>query len=144
MNILKSLILILLFIPNSFAQVDDATAIRIIVGAAAAEGFSNMVAVGNCLINRGSTKGYEDVLAYKHTDKERQYTWDQAKLAWDVAKRYDITHGATEWKNPDRKVQLDTQTLKQTVAMPSKEAEIIYYKIDQTKAENVSDTTISP
>jgi len=80
------------------AAVPEPEAVRTIIGEAANQGFTGMVAVGNVLRHRGSTKGFCGRTA-PHIDKQPAWVWAQARRAWQHSATNDVTGGATHFEN---------------------------------------------
>lgn len=82
---------------QSFASIDDSKAVRAIVGEAANQGRSGMLAVAGAIRNRGTLKG---VYGVKNpiADKQPAWVWQRAREAWASSATNDITKGATHWE----------------------------------------------
>jgi len=83
---------------QSFGSIDDSKAVRAIVGEAANQGRSGMLAVAGAMRNRGSLKGVYGV-KNPSADKQPAWVWQRAREAWSASATNDITRGATHWEN---------------------------------------------
>jgi hypothetical protein len=83
---------------QSFGAIDDSKAIRAIVGEAANQGRSGMLAVAGAIRNRGSLKGVYGV-KNPAADKQPAWVWQRAREAWASSATNDITKSATHWEN---------------------------------------------
>ena len=83
---------------QSFGSIDNSKAIRAIVGEAANQGRSGMLAVAGAIRNRGSLKGVYGV-KNPAADKQPAWVWQRAREAWASSATNDITKSATHWEN---------------------------------------------
>lgn len=82
---------------QSFGSIEDSKAIRAIVGEAANQGRSGMLAVAGAIRNRGTLKGVYGV-KNPACDKQPSWVWQRAREAWASSATNDITKGATHWE----------------------------------------------
>ncbi|RLC74947.1 MAG: hypothetical protein DRJ03_31085 [Chloroflexi bacterium] len=92
-----ALLLILVMCPLAHAKIDDSLAVRAIIGEAGNQGYYGMLAVAVGIRNRGTLKGVYGVRA-KHVDREPQWVWDMARMAWAESETNRI-HSGTHWEN---------------------------------------------
>jgi hypothetical protein len=94
--------------------IDDESAVRAIMGEASNQGYHGMLAVAVGIRNRDTLKGVYGVKA-KHVDRESEYTWGLARMAWEESEHNRI-HTGTHWENVE------------AFGMPywAKEMEIVY------------------
>ena len=83
---------------QSFGAIDDSKAVRAIVGEAANQGRSGMLAVAGAIRNRGTLKGVYGV-KNPAADKQPAWVWQRAREAWAMSATNDISHAATHWEN---------------------------------------------
>lgn len=88
--------------PLTAAEIDRATAVKILIGEAANQGQKGMQAVGEVLRRRGTVRAFS---ASHRKDLERFLKQQpnkvliQAQAAWEKSKRSNITKGATHYEN---------------------------------------------
>lgn len=80
------------------AEINDADAIKAIMGEASNQGFEGMTAIGEAIRNRGSLNGVYGLTA-RHIYKEPSWVWVQAEKAWKASKTSNLTHGSRHWEN---------------------------------------------
>jgi len=90
-------VLLLALCVSAYAHVDDALAVRAIIGEASNQGYAGMLAVACGIRNRDTLKGVYGVKA-KHVDNEPKYVWDMARRAWAESETNRI-HNGTHWEN---------------------------------------------
>jgi hypothetical protein len=83
---------------SAFASINEADAVRAIIGEAANQGKDGMLAVACAIRNRGNLKGVFGLNA-KFVDDQPQWVWDHARAAWAESATHDVTDGATSWDN---------------------------------------------
>lgn len=83
---------VLLFSFAANAAINDADAVRTIVGEAGGEPYNAQVGIGNVILNRGSIKGFYG-FNNAYLNKQPASVWTSARKAWAEAKTHDITHG---------------------------------------------------
>jgi hypothetical protein len=83
---------------SAFSSINDADAVRAIIGESANQGKDGMLAVACAIRNRGNLKGVFGLNA-KFVDDQPQWVWDQARTAWAESATHDVTDGATSWDN---------------------------------------------
>lgn len=76
----------------------SAQAVRAILGEAAGEGETGMLAVAAAIRNRGTLKGVYG-LRNPAVDRAPARVWASARRAWAMSATNDITLGATHWEN---------------------------------------------
>ena len=81
------------------AEITEEVAIRCIIGEASNQGYEGMVAVGEALRNRGTTRG---VYGCDVTRYEPAWVWDMARRAWDASQYSNLVDGADHWHNVRR------------------------------------------
>jgi hypothetical protein len=93
-----SLFIIGLFLPLHADIIKDQDAVRAIIGEAANQGYTGMLAVASAIHNRKTLKG---VYGFKSSmpDTQPTYVWTMAKKAWKEGQINDKTNGATNWVN---------------------------------------------
>lgn len=78
---------------------DSALAVRAIIGEAAGEGDTGMLAVAGAIRNRGTLRG---VYGLKNPSIQKSINPKiqlRAERAWSMSATNDITRGATHWEN---------------------------------------------
>lgn len=80
------------------APIDDSKAVCAIIGEAANQGPTGMLAVACAIRNRGSLDGVMGLKAV-HIRTEPAWVWKRARVAWTRSATNDITGGATCWEN---------------------------------------------
>lgn len=84
--------------PAQAAEINEALAVRAIIGEASNQGFDGMTAVAEAIRNRGTLRGVYGVRA-KHVDLEPQWVWSRAREAWERSKSTNFVKGADMWEN---------------------------------------------
>ncbi len=98
----RSLLILALLWPlrpcASAVNIQDQPAIRAIVGEAANQGYTGMLAVAGAIRNRGTLQGVYG-LRNPAADRQSREVWARARQAWAASATNDITGGATHWEN---------------------------------------------
>ena len=76
----------------------DDQAVRAIIGEAANQGKTGMLAVACAIRNRGTLQGVFGLNA-RFVDRQPAWVWQRAREAWRQSAGTDITGGATNWEN---------------------------------------------
>lgn len=96
MNILSAALLIFALQVGSPITHEDG--IHAVMGEARGEGYIGKLAVAEALRRRGHTRGvYGLRVPYKAMRAEKAQAWADARTAWEVSKKTNVTHGATHW-----------------------------------------------
>jgi len=83
---------------TAHAEIQDVAAVRAIVGEAANQGRTGMLAIACAIRNRGTLRGVYG-LHNPCVDNQPAWVWQRARLAWVQSQTNDITCGATAWEN---------------------------------------------
>lgn len=80
------------------AEVTDSQAVQILVGEASNQGLKGMICVAEVLRTRNSVKGFYGLKA-KHSHKEPEWVWAQARKAWEMSASTNYTRKANHFEN---------------------------------------------
>jgi hypothetical protein len=80
------------------SPISDKDAVRAIIGEGANQGADGMLALGGAIRNRGHLRGVYGLKA-AHVDKQPEWVWQRARLAWAMSATNDISGGADHWEN---------------------------------------------
>lgn len=78
------------------SDIEEATAVRCIIGEAGNQGDHGMLVLAEALRNRGTTKGVYGCAA-SHIDREPAWVFEKARKAWRDSATTNFTNGANFW-----------------------------------------------
>lgn len=76
-----------------FAEIDDAMAVRALIGEASNQGYEGMCAHASAFRNRGTLQGIYGLNA-PHVSQEPEWVWKMARRAWEASRTMDYVGGA--------------------------------------------------
>ena len=79
-------------------DLDEAQAVRAIIGEASGEGLMGMTAVAEAIRNRGHLRGVYGATS-RHVDTEPRWVWEMAREAWVNSRVTNLVKGADHWEN---------------------------------------------
>lgn len=102
-NISKKLLIgtltLLAFSPIAKAEINQTQAVKAIIGESANQGLDGMIGVAEVIRNRGNLKGLYGLKRESFISSQPKWVHTQAKKAWEMSLKSDLTKGATHFEN---------------------------------------------
>lgn len=115
--IISIIVLMGIFVPKAHADINPVQAQRALIGESANQGLKGMIACAEVIRRRGNLKGIYGAKREKFIASQPKWVHEQAKKAWEMSLKTNITKNATHWESTDFKAPKWSKGMKKTAVI---------------------------